>query len=160
MNTTSAAMMALPATTARILTPMATDFDRPPVFLPPPLDDPALAVDDPALPLDDEAFTPALLLPEPAIGEGDDCSTLVSVAGLVADDADVPVPVLLVCVAPPEETPTLAEVALTLFALFEVALAPPEGDVGVVELDGCSDTGDESALDVGGDVWLAPAALV
>jgi hypothetical protein len=155
MNTTNAAMMALPATTARILTPIATDLDTPPVFLPLLLDDPPLLLDDPALPLDD----PALLLPESAVEEGDDVSTGL-VGGPVADDADVPVPILLVCVAPPEETPTLAEVALTLFALFEIALAPPEVDVGVVELDGCSDADDESALDVGGDVWLAPAVSV
>jgi len=133
MNTTNAAMTAPPKTTARMLTPMATDLDRP------------------CLPLDDPAFA----LPGPA--EEDDvtgCSTGRDGVTEPVADADDPVPVT-VFVALPEETRTLVGVVLTVLELLKRALELLEDDVGVVELDVCSDTDDELALDVEGDIGLA-----
>jgi hypothetical protein len=105
--------------------------------------------------LDRPLVLPLLLLA--AAVEDDD------VTGRTAEpvDPDDPVPVLSVCVAlleesPTcvallEETPTLVGVVLTLFDLLEVALALLEGDAGVVEADACSDV-DEPALNVVDDI--------
>jgi len=141
MNTNNAAMIAPPKTTANTLTPMATGLDKPPVLLLPLLGDPAAApVSPPAAAVEDDDVTGRTA--EPVVDDPDD-------------------PVLPVCVALLEETPTLVGVVLTLFDLLEVALALLEGDVGVVELDACSDVDDEPALDVVDDVDpVLPMSLV
>jgi len=124
-NTINPATRAATKTAARMLIPMTTDLDTPP------LDDDAVVESEPA----------------PAV----DVTGRMG-PGILGELVDVDDPVLVpVLVTPLDVVPTLLEITLTLLELLVVGLALLKGDVGV---DG-SDVDDvELALDVGdsGDV--------
>jgi hypothetical protein len=119
-NTINPATRAATKTAARMLIPMTTDLDTPP------LDDDAVAESGPA----------------PAV----DVTGRMG-PGILGELVDVDDPVLVpVLVTPLDVVPTLVEITLTLLELLVVGLALLKGDVGV---DG-SDVDDvELALDVG-----------